>query len=37
VTGLTRKKQRTGFTEIKMRSLNDARQGSLPTVQPLNP
>jgi transposase len=37
VTRLKRRKQRTGFTAIRMRSLNDPRRGSLPTVQPLNP
>ena len=37
VTRLKQKEQRTGFTAIRMRPLNDARRGSLPTVQPLNP
>jgi hypothetical protein len=32
VTRLKRKERRTGFTVIRMRSLNDPHQGSLPTV-----
>ena len=32
VTRLKQKEQRTGFTAIRMRPLNDARRGSLPTV-----
>jgi hypothetical protein len=32
VTRLKRKERRTGFTAIRMRSLNDPHQGSLPTA-----
>ena len=37
VTRLKRKERCTGLTAIRMRSLNDARQGSLPTVQTVKP